>query len=88
MTYLDTAPVIGDELGNWIRFHTDDEGRVVPVRKLDNLHVCAAGSALLGEAVLVELTAQWGLPPPDPSWVDGDWRSNPVYTDPPEGCLP
>ena len=88
VSYLDTAPVIGDDLGRFTRFHAGADGSRVPVRKADKHHVCAAGSALLGTAVPAELTEGWDLPPPDPSWVDGNWRDDPVYTNPPEACLP
>jgi hypothetical protein len=56
------------------------------VRRLDNVHLCPEGSARLGNAVLADMTAIFGLAPAGASWAQGSWISNPNFNDPPGAC--
>lgn len=56
------------------------------IRKLDNSHICPAGSARFGEALLAFLTPRYRLAPVDPAWRAGDWALEPRFDDPPGAC--
>jgi hypothetical protein len=58
------------------------------VRKVDNTHVCPAGSARLGEGLLTFLTPRYQLAPPDPAWRAGSWALEPRFDDPHGACPP
>jgi hypothetical protein len=81
--YLDTDTVVGDRNGDYVR-----QAGGALLRKPDGRHLCPAGAARLGTAVLAELRRAWALPPADPAWEAGDWRGDARYDDPPGGCAP
>ena len=58
----------------------------VRVRKLDNVHLCAEGSARLGNAVLANMTTLFGLAPAGTAWAQGAWTTDPDFNDPPGAC--
>jgi hypothetical protein len=58
----------------------------VRVRKLDNVHLCPEGSARLGDAVLANMTALFGLAPAGTQWAQGEWTTDPDFNDPPGAC--
>ena len=76
--YSSWLPPIGDPSANaaqWVR-----------VRKLDEIHLCAAGSARIGDAVSEDFASIFGLKAPPRSWLNGDWTSDPDFNDPPGAC--
>lgn len=79
--YEDTAPVIGDERGDYVM--TGPDGLL---RKPDGRHLCPAGATRFGTAVVTFLQEQWQLPDPDPAWALGPWREDPRYDDPAGAC--
>ncbi len=54
--------------GTWLR-----------VRKIDNVHMCPAGAARLGQSVLDQLTPSFGLPAAAPGWWAGAWNHDPRF---------
>ncbi|MCU1374493.1 MAG: hypothetical protein JWO68_1779 [Actinomycetia bacterium] len=56
------------------------------VRKVDNTHICPAGSARFGQGLLEYLTPRYGLATPDPAWRSGSWALDPRFDDPPGAC--
>jgi peptidoglycan/LPS O-acetylase OafA/YrhL len=56
------------------------------VRKVDNAHICPAGSARFGEGLLAFLTPRYRLATPDPTWRAGAWALEPRFNDPPGAC--
>jgi peptidoglycan/LPS O-acetylase OafA/YrhL len=56
------------------------------VRKVDNAHICPAGSARFGEGLLAFLTPRYRLATPDPAWRSGAWALEPRFNDPPGAC--
>jgi peptidoglycan/LPS O-acetylase OafA/YrhL len=56
------------------------------VRKVDNTHICPAGSARFGEGLLGFLTPRYQLASPDPAWRSGSWALEPRFNDPPGAC--
>jgi hypothetical protein len=56
------------------------------VRKVDNTHICPAGSARFGQGLLDYLTPRYGLASPDPSWRSGPWALDPRFDDPHGAC--
>lgn len=81
VTYLPTDTVIGDADGDYVLRQGDQL-----LRKPDGRHLCPAGAERFGVAVLTALGDGWNLPAPDPTWVDGGWRAEPRYDDPPGAC--
>jgi hypothetical protein len=82
VTYLPTDEVIGDADGQYVL--RDDRGALL--RKPDGRHLCPEGAERFGAAVVAALGEEWALPRPDPRWVDGPWRRDRRYDDPPGGC--
>lgn len=82
VTYLPTDEVIGDADGQYVL--RDDRGALL--RKPDGRHLCPEGAERFGAAVVTALGEEWALPGPDPTWVDGAWRTDRRYDDPPGGC--
>lgn len=82
VSYLSTDAVIGDAEGLYV---LRDPGGAL-LRKPDGRHLCPEGAERFGTAVLTALGERWALPAPDPAWVDGAWRLDPRYDDPPGGC--
>jgi hypothetical protein len=80
------------ESDTWIapggRFSTYLPGPNGPerVRKVDNTHICPAGSARFGQGLVEYLTPRYGLAPPDPSWRSGPWALEPRFDDPHGAC--
>jgi hypothetical protein len=58
----------------------------IRVRTLDNVHLCAEGSARYADAILRDLTAIFALHPAPPTWSEGAWTSDPDFTEPPGAC--
>jgi peptidoglycan/LPS O-acetylase OafA/YrhL len=56
------------------------------VRKVDNTHICPAGSARFGDGLLAFLTPRYDLATPDPAWRSGPWALEPRFNDPPGAC--
>jgi hypothetical protein len=56
------------------------------VRKLDNVHLCPEGSALIGDALLTDMTTLFDLAPASPQWAQGAWTTDPDFNDPPGAC--
>jgi peptidoglycan/LPS O-acetylase OafA/YrhL len=84
--FLDSDPVISPEG----EFTSHLEGPTGPerVRKRDGVHICPAGSARFGRAIVDAVTPAWRLAPPDPAWRAGDWALDPRFDDPPGTCAP
>jgi hypothetical protein len=82
VTYLPTDEVIGDADGQYV---LREEGGAL-LRKPDGRHLCPEGAERFGAAVVTALGEAWALPGPDPTWVDGPWRTDRRYDDPPGGC--
>ncbi len=71
-------------------FVTDDDGRFAfdlpgldgaheRIRMSDGVHLCAAGAARFGDAVLAALHGHWNLTEPVAAWRQGDWRLDPRF---------
>jgi peptidoglycan/LPS O-acetylase OafA/YrhL len=60
--YSPWLPTVG---GGWVR-----------ARKIDNVHLCPAGAAVLGAKVTEELSPMFHLPPPAPGWINGAWTND------------
>jgi peptidoglycan/LPS O-acetylase OafA/YrhL len=58
----------------------------IRVRKLDNVHLCPEGSVRYADALLVDMTAVFGLAPATGNWSQGTWTSDPDFNDPPGAC--
>jgi peptidoglycan/LPS O-acetylase OafA/YrhL len=58
----------------------------VRARKLDEVHMCPAGAATFGVAVVNQLTPVFHLSPMAPGWVTGSWSTDPRFNDPPGAC--
>jgi peptidoglycan/LPS O-acetylase OafA/YrhL len=58
----------------------------IRARKLDNVHLCPEGSARYADALLVNMTALFGLAPTGTAWAQGSWTSDPNFNDPPGAC--
>jgi peptidoglycan/LPS O-acetylase OafA/YrhL len=56
------------------------------VRKVDNTHICPAGSARFGEGLLAFLTPRYQLAPAEPTWRAGTWALDPRFDDPHGAC--
>jgi peptidoglycan/LPS O-acetylase OafA/YrhL len=56
------------------------------VRKLDNVHLCPAGSARYANALLSDMRALFRLTAANPDWTAGNWASDPDFNDPPGSC--
>lgn len=59
----------------------------VRVRKLDLIHICPDGAALIAEAIHATLARSWPVPPATVEWRTGPWRSVARYDDPPGACV-
>ena len=57
------------------------------VRKLDLIHICPDGAALIATAVHDALARSWPVPAPAPDWASGTWRGAARYDDPPGACV-
>ncbi len=76
--YSSWLPPLGDPFAHraqWVR-----------VRKLDEIHLCASGSARIGAVVSEDFASIFGLTAPPPSWVKGAWSNDPDFNDPPGAC--
>ena len=49
-----------------------------PVRKVDGVHVCRDGAALVADVAATRVVDDWALPELG-SWNDGEWRRDPRY---------
>ena len=85
VAYLPTAPVLENAVG-FTAFLPDATGRLVRVRKRDDVHFCPAGAARVGELVLRALGPTYALPPAAPDWEGGAWRLDPRYDNPHGTC--
>jgi hypothetical protein len=85
VAYLPTAPVL-ESRGGYAAFLPDSTGRLVRVRKRDDVHFCPAGAAQVGELVLRALSPVYALPPAAPGWRSGSWSLDPRYDNPPGTC--
>lgn len=69
------------------------EGRAVysvdgrRVRKLDLIHICPDGAALIAEAIHSTLALSWPVPAAASDWRAGPWRTAARYDDPPGACV-
>ncbi len=72
----------------WGAFAYDVNGDGVPERKVDGVHVCPQGSALLGNWLAHELALLFdGITPAPPAdWAGDDWVNDPRYDDPTGAC--
>ena len=90
VSYLDTDQILGDRLGGFTRMRTGMAGTEVQVRKVrdgrDDGHLCAAGAALLGQAVLTAVREIHALPEEMDDWWEGEWTRDARYEDPLGGC--
>ena len=90
VTYLDTDQILGDSFGGFTRMRTGVAGTVVQVRKVrdgrDDGHLCPAGAALLGQAVLTAMRETHVMPEEMEGWWEGEWTRDARYEDPLGGC--
>ena len=88
VAYVDPATIFGGPGGGYEPFLADpDDGLPERARKTDGAHLCPAGAARMGAAVLRELGGRAALPAPAPAWADGPWRLDGRYfTNPPGEC--
>ncbi len=90
VSYLDTDQILGDRLGGFTRMRTGMAGTEVQVRKVrdgrDDGHLCSAGAALLGQAVLTAVREIHALPEEMDDWWEGEWTRDARYEDPLGGC--
>ncbi len=57
-------------------------GIPVPLRKPDGVHLCREGARRAAEVIVDRLHTDWGISI-EPSWISGEWRSNPRYNNGP-----
>ena len=90
VNYLDTGQILGDRFGGFTRTRTGVAGTEVQVRKVrdgrDDGHLCPAGAALLGQAVLTAMRETHILPEEMDGWWEGEWTRDARYEDPLGGC--
>ena len=90
VTYLDTDQILGDSFGGFTRMRTGVAGTDVQVRKVrdgrDDGHLCPAGAALLGQAVLTAMRETHVMPEEMEGWWEGEWTRDARYEDPLGGC--
>lgn len=79
--YYDTDLLLSDTGAPVYSF----EGR--RVRKLDLIHICPDGAALIATAVHDTLARSWPVPAPAADWASGAWRGAARYDDPPGACV-
>jgi peptidoglycan/LPS O-acetylase OafA/YrhL len=85
VAYLDTDPVLSPG-GRYTEYLAGPDGERERVRKLDGTHLCPAGAARLGDAVVAILGAGGALDAPDPEWRAGEWALGDRYHEPPGAC--
>jgi peptidoglycan/LPS O-acetylase OafA/YrhL len=82
--FLDLDPALTPD--GRFAFRLDGPHGPERVRKEDGTHICPAGSARIGRAVLDAVTPAWMLPAPPASWRAGDWALDRRYSDRPGAC--
>ncbi len=83
--YVDAEPVLSPG-GRYVDYLPGPDGAPERVRKLDGSHICAAGAARLGAAVVSLLAQGNELAASDSGWRSGDWALDSRYNDPPGAC--
>lgn len=80
-SWIGYLPVAGSlELGGaYSTWLPDASGHWVRARTIDEFHLCPAGAARYGDAVLTDLEAWWRLPKPSARWWKGAWTKWPSY---------
>ena len=89
VAYLAPEPILDDPLENFRSFAQGPDGTWERIHKDgDDVHLCAAGAALLGAGVVDGLRGLGiALPPlPATDWRHGEWTDVDVYTTPVGGC--
>ncbi len=79
----------GDRFSTWLPPEGDPDApkdQWIRVRKLDDVHLCAEGSARYANALLADMTDVFKLAPAQGDWTQGSWVSDPDYNDPPGSC--
>ena len=84
VAFLDLDPVLSP--GGRFTFHLPGPTGPERVRKMDGTHLCPAGAARIGRAVLDAAAVVWALPAPPPAWRAGDWALDPRFDDPHGAC--
>jgi peptidoglycan/LPS O-acetylase OafA/YrhL len=86
ITYLPVAPVL-EVHGQFSAWLPTVDGGWVRARKLDNVHLCPAGAAVLAAKVTSELRPMFDLPPMRAGWINASWTEDAGrYDDPVGGC--
>jgi hypothetical protein len=91
VAYLAPEPILDDPLQNFRSFAQAPDGRWERIRKDgDDVHLCAAGAALLGAGLVDGLRGLGVALPPLPAndWQHGDWTAAEIYAVPVGGCPP
>lgn len=76
--FLDLSPVMADPAGRFMQNRIEVDGRVVPIRKVDQTHLCRDGAAIIAEAIVGVMAINDGVEVSD-GWQDGPWRQDPLY---------
>ena len=73
MTYLDTAPVFGDDDGDYVERKADPSGDLVDLRQEDGVHLSQPGAGLLARVMLdlIDEEIQAGREAPPTTTTDG-----------------
>ena len=83
--FIDPDPIIAPD-GEPVRW-IEAEGPLL-VRKPDVSHYCPDGAARFGLFLGQLVATATGTTPAEPAdWWAGDWRLDPRYNDPPNGCI-
>jgi hypothetical protein len=78
VTVIDLMPDFVDSDGLAIKSIAGLDGSQVPIRKVDDIHLCRYGAKIAAQIVAERLVADFGLSV-EPGWEDGAWRDDPLY---------
>jgi len=86
---LASSVLLAGQPSPWLPPESDPHAprnRWIRVRKLDDVHLCPAGSARYADALLSDMTDVFGLAPATANWSQGSWVSDPNFNNPPGAC--